>query len=163
MLMTEDVRCKMWSSLLWCQESHNSQQDTAHKAYTHWKCWIEMTTHQCGPISTLMDPLIQQSETAVAGSTSALAMAKHFQGRRLWACCEATTRLSILLCMKLLDFSAQRHHPCPILSSLQTASLLFKACSRPESSWKETHSAFFVTCQGRCLVDPCLQQVHRKP
>ena len=47
----------------------------------------------------------------------------------------------------------QRRHPRPTLSSLQTANLLSKAYSHPESSWKETYNAFFVTCHttGRSL------------
>ena len=82
-----------------------------------------------------------------AGLTSALAMAKHFQGRWLRVRCQATTGRNLLLCIKLLDSSTHRHDPFPTSPFLQTESLLSEACSYSESRWKETHSTFFVTCK----------------
>ena len=46
------------------------------------------------------------------------------------------------------DAAVRDTTPCPTSSSSQTVNLLSKACSHPESSWKETHSAFFVTCHN---------------
>ena len=89
----------------------------------------------------MMDPLMQQSETAGPGSTPVLAMAKLFQSCWLQVHCQAATRLKLLLCMQL----TQRHHTCSTSSSSQTASLLSKVYSHPESSWKEIHSAFSAT------------------
>ena len=66
----------------------------------------------------------------------------------LWVYCQATAGQNLLLCIKLPDLSAQTHRPCHISSSLQTANLLSKAYNHPESSWTETHSAFFVTCHN---------------
>ena len=93
---------------------------------------------------------MQQSDPAGVGSTSTLSMTKRSQGRWLRVRCQATNGPNLLLCVKLPDFSAQGHHPCPMLSSLLTADLLSKAYSHTESSWKEIHSAsaFSVTCRN---------------
>ena len=128
MLMTGDARHKICSCLPKCQESQQRTVNMTQSArLAHWNCWTETTTHQCGLMSALMDPLMQQSETAGAGSSPTLAVAKHFQGRWLQVRCQATTGPNLLLCMQLPDFSAQTHHPCPTLSSFQASDLLSKA------------------------------------
>ena len=53
------------------QESQQRTINTMQIArIAHRKCWIKTTAHQCGLMSTVMDPLTQQSETAGVGSTS---------------------------------------------------------------------------------------------
>ena len=90
---------------------------------------------QCGLMSALLDLLIQRSKMVGAGSTSTLAMEKHFQGCWLLVRCQATTGFSLLLCTKPPDVWAQ---------NVTCASLLSRAYKHPESSWKETHNALCV-------------------
>ena len=128
-----DWRCQMQDMLFSTEvpgaTTKNSQQDTARKAST-----VEMLdqdystslwTHVCTDGS--FDAAVRKSGSGVHAR---LAMAKHFEGRWLRVLCQATTGSNSLLCMKLPDFSAQRHHPCPTSSSLQTVYLLSKAYSR---------------------------------
>ena len=147
----DDWRCRT-QDMLFFTENQEYQQRTVNMTQptrlAHWKCWIKTTSYQCGLLSVLINPLVQQSETVGVGSASALAMTKHFQGCWLQVCWQATSGPNLLLYMKLPDFSAQRHHPCPTSSSLLTANLLPKACSHPESSWKETHSTFCMACHN---------------
>ena len=56
----------------------------------HRKCWIGTTTHQCGLMSTQIDPLMQLSETAGEGSISTLATGKCFQHCWLLVYCQTT-------------------------------------------------------------------------
>ena len=127
--------------------NHNSQHDTAHKASKLEWLDIDYNMLMCSRVYTdgSSDAAVRTAEVV---STSALAVARHFPGRWLRKGCQTNTELY----RKLPDFSTQRHHPCPTLSSLQTANLLSKAYSHPESSWKETHSAVPVTGHNNSKV-----------
>ena len=104
-----DRRCQTQDVLLSTKEpdvtAKNSQHDTARKANTLEMLDYKMSvwTHVCTDGSS--DAAVKRWER------DPVAMAKRCQGRRLQVRCQATTGLNLLFCMKLADFSSQRHHP----------------------------------------------------
>ena len=66
MLMTEDANRKdlLFSAEVPRVTTKNSQHDTVRKEM---KCWIKTTTHRCGLLSALMDPLTQLPEKGGSG------------------------------------------------------------------------------------------------
>ena len=134
----------------------NSRHDTAHKASTLDILDQDYTTHQCGLMTVLMDPLMQQSETAGAevGSTSASAIAKHFQGHWLQQLLNRTY-CSAWSC----QISQPRDTtPAPYCLSYR----LQVCCPKPPATKRAAEKRHTMpslwpvtTQQSRCPADPC--------
>ena len=118
----------------------------------HWKCWIDTTTHWCGLMPTQMDFLIQQSEAAGEGSTSALTMAKHFQGRQL--------QLRRTFCCAWNCQTSQRGYTTPVSHCLPYK--LQICCPKPTVIQRAAGKRYTAPPlwpatiqQGLCSADPC--------